>query len=95
MDDKEASAPVRETTDDGTVIPYKFVAKPFPYHYELKVRVDSISDLGWGLGHLEDDSENLPEHPANWGVRVPMVLPGELVIVKVFKNMDDYSEGKQ
>ena len=94
MKGKTPEAPARKTTKDGVVIPLKFVDKPFPYHFELKARIDSISDLGWGVGHLEDDSEGLPEHPENWGVRVPMVLPGELVIVKVFKNMDDYSEGK-
>ncbi|CAJ1938878.1 unnamed protein product [Cylindrotheca closterium] len=93
MKGKIPEVPVRRTTADGTVIPIRFVDKPFPYHYELKVRIDSWNDMGWGLGHLEDDSETLPEHPENWGVRVPMVLPGELVTVKVFKNMDDYSEG--
>ena len=95
MKGKIPEVPVQKTTSDGTVIPLRFVDKPFPYHYELKVRIDSWNDLGWGLGHLEDDSETLPEHPENWGVRVPMVLPGELVTVKVFKNMDDYSEGKK
>lgn len=92
---KGPAVPVRTSTADGTIIPLKFVEKPFPYHYELKARIDALSDLGWGIGHLEDDSETLPEHPENWGIRVPMVLPGELVIVKVFKNMDDYSEGKK
>jgi hypothetical protein len=83
----------RATTADGTVIPLKFVTKPFPYHFQVKVRIDSLTDMGWGQGHIEDDSEKLPEHPEDWGVRVPLVLPGELVIVKVFKNMDDHSEG--
>jgi hypothetical protein len=94
---KMASSPpteeVRATTADGTVIPLKFVTKPFPYHFQVKFRIDSLSDMGWGRGHIEDDSENLPEHPKDWGVRVPFVLPGELVMVKIFKNMDDHSEG--
>eukprot|EP00980_Cylindrotheca_fusiformis_P006928 scaffold1443_cov113-Cylindrotheca_fusiformis.AAC.2 len=82
----------RATTSDGTVIPLKFVSKPFPYHFQLKVRVDTLSDMGSGQGHIEDDSENLPTYPEGWGIRVPSVLPGELVVVKIFKNMDDYSE---
>lgn len=86
-------ADVRATTADGTVIPLKFVPKPFPYHFQLKVRIDSLSDLGSGRGHIEDDAEELPAYPNDWGVRVPSVLPGELVVVKVFKNMDGYSEG--
>jgi hypothetical protein len=85
----------RATTADGIVIPVKFVTKPFPYHFQVKVRIDSLGDMGWGQGHIEDDSEKVPEHPKDWGVRVPLVLPGELAIVKIFKNMDDYSEGME
>lgn len=75
-------------------IPPKFVPKPFPYHFVLKVRVDILDDMGFGIGHIEDDSDNIPDHPKDWKVRVPLVLPGELVKGQVFKNMDDYSEGK-
>ena len=52
-----------------------------------------MNDLGWGVGHLEPQTdEELPEHPQDWKVRVPLVLPGELVRVRVFKNFDTYSE---
>lgn len=77
-----------------TKIPPKFVPTPFPYHFQLTVRIESLSDMGTGEGSIEDDSKDLPEHPENWRVRVPLVLPGELVTVKIFKNMDDYSEGR-
>jgi hypothetical protein len=76
-----------------TKIPFKFVPTPFPYHFQLKVRVDSLSDMGTGEGYIEDDSDELPTHPEGWRVRVPLVLPGELVTVRVFKNMDDFSAG--
>ena len=52
-----------------------------------------MNDLGWGIGHLEPQTdEKLPEDPQDWKVRVPLVLPGELVRVRVFKNFDTYSE---
>ena len=73
-------------------VPRKFVPKPFPYHFQLNIRIDSLDDRGNGSGHIEDDSENIPEYPDNWTVRVPLVLPGELARVRIFKNMDSYSE---
>ena len=53
--------------------------------------------MGYGTGTIVDP--NSEEHkqyeniPANWQVRAPLVLPHEIVKVKIFKNMDTYSEG--
>lgn len=53
--------------------------------------------MGWGTGHVlaqaqQPDGVTLPEHPDNWQVRVPLVLPGEVARVRIFKNFDHHSE---
>lgn len=51
--------------------------------------------MGWGLGHIElqkDQEKLIPDHPKDWQVRVPSVLPGELARVRIFKNFDHHSE---
>ena len=49
--------------------------------------------MGWGEGRIiESPDEKLPEHPKDWKVRVPLVLPGELAKVRIFKNFDHHSE---
>lgn len=60
--------------------------------------------MGWGIGRVSEKQSDdivLPpnELPANiaswkdWEIRVPMVLPGERVRARIFKNFDTYSEG--
>jgi tRNA (uracil-5-)-methyltransferase len=98
-----------------TKIPPKFVPTPFPYHFLLTIQIDTLSDMGWGRGHIltkknKDDTDadvadgdkaiSNDQHdvsvcdlaPNNWEVRVPLVLPGEIVQVRIFKNFDTYSE---
>jgi 23S rRNA (uracil1939-C5)-methyltransferase/tRNA (uracil-5-)-methyltransferase len=84
-----------------TTIPPKFVPTPFPYHHEVIVRIESpLSDMGWGTGKLvkdhaavsDKDDEILAKTSDDWEVRVPLVLPGELVKVRIFKNFDKHSE---
>ncbi|KAL3935606.1 MAG: hypothetical protein SGARI_002906 [Bacillariaceae sp.] len=56
--------------------------------------------MGWGYGKLVKDiddnggekDEILVKAPDDWEVRVPLVLPGEVVKVRVLKNFDTYSE---
>jgi tRNA (uracil-5-)-methyltransferase len=100
-----------------TKIPPKFVPTPFPYHFLLTIQIDTLSDMGWGRGHIltkkrHDDQLDVPngdntsssndhhDHdqsicynaPDDWEIRVPLVLPGEIVKVRIFKNFDTYSE---
>lgn len=62
-------------------IPRKFVAEPFEYHQEIELRIDSLTNLGIGLGRID-----------GWVVMVPFALPGELVKAKVYRNRSNYSD---
>ena len=61
----------------------------------------ALNDQGWGVGHVVDENDNLKEIEmpsaisswSEWEVRVPLVLPGERVVARIFKNFDTYSEG--
>ena len=64
----------------------KFNSFPFEYHKEFIMTVDDITNLGVGVGRVElsDGSK--------WVVFVPLVLPGEEIKVKIYKNNPTYSE---
>lgn len=62
--------------------PKNFNPEPFEYHQEIELRIDTLTNLGLGLGRFD-----------NWVVMVPYTLPGELVKVRIFKNHKNYSEG--
>ena len=53
--------------------------------------------MGWGQGKVVLDDETnqkyIDDIPENWEIRVPLVLPDEIVKVRIFKNMEKYSEG--
>jgi len=93
--------------------PRKFVNKPFDYHEIIEIRIDSLTNMGWGIGRvtIEDDgaaavsssndNDNTDENDENgddskpqrqWVVMVPHVLVGELVRVRIYKNMKNFSE---
>lgn len=55
--------------------PKKFVPTPFAYHEEIELTIDSLSNLGSGVGRID-----------GWVVFVPFVLPGERVRARVFRN---------
>jgi len=65
-------------------------ASSHPLHdgLELKLRIDDITNQGLGVGRtlLADGSK--------WVVMVPLVLPGEEVIVKVKRSTATYSEAE-
>lgn len=61
--------------------PAKFHDKPFAYHQEIELRVDSLSPLGQGVGRV-----------GGWVVFVPFSLPGELVRARVYRNASNFSE---
>ncbi len=63
-------------------IPRNFHPEPFAYHEEILVKIDSLTNLGAGVGR----------HRENWVVFVPFSLPGETVRARVFRNHSNYSE---
>jgi 23S rRNA (uracil1939-C5)-methyltransferase/tRNA (uracil-5-)-methyltransferase len=62
--------------------PKNFVATPFKYHEQIELAVDDVTNLGIGLGRVND-----------WVIMVPHVLPGEVVIASIHKNLKNYSMG--
>jgi tRNA/tmRNA/rRNA uracil-C5-methylase (TrmA/RlmC/RlmD family) len=62
--------------------PKKFVPVPFAYHQEIDVRIDSLTNLGAGVGRVD-----------GWVVFVPYALPGELVRTRIFRNDKNHSQG--
>lgn len=61
--------------------PKKFHPEPFAYHQEIELRIDSLSNLGKGVGRID-----------NWVVFVPFCLPGERVRARVYRNDKRHSE---
>ncbi|MEI6177064.1 MAG: class I SAM-dependent RNA methyltransferase [Verrucomicrobiota bacterium] len=55
--------------------PKKFVAKPFDYHQEIEVVIDSLTNLGSGVARVD-----------GWVVFVPFSLPGETVKARIYRN---------
>ncbi len=64
-------------------IPKNFSPTPFDYHEEIEVRIDSLTNLGQGVGRYGDD---------NWVIFVPFAIPGELVKARIYRNMPTFSE---
>lgn len=62
-------------------VPKNFVAEPFEYHQELELTIDTLTNLGLGVGRVD-----------GWVVMVPFVIPGERVKVRVFRNFQNYSD---
>ncbi len=62
-------------------VPAKFVPHPFTYHQELEFEIDTLTNLGSGLGRVD-----------GWVVMVPFSLPGERVRARVFRNHKQHSE---
>ena len=59
----------------------RFNATPFAYHQELEIEIDSLTNLGKGVGRVND-----------WVVFVSHSLPGERVKARVFRNSASFSE---
>src|ERR1035437_9449841 len=55
--------------------PKKFNAHPFAYHQEIELHIDSLTNLGSGIGRHD-----------GWVVFVPFALPGETVLARIFRN---------
>jgi len=62
-------------------VPKNFVAEPFDYHQELELTIESLTNLGMGVGRVD-----------GWVVMVPYVIPGERVKARIFRNFQNYSD---
>lgn len=69
------------TGKNGASVPKGFLAEPYAYHQEIEVEIETLTNLGVGLGRLE-----------GWVVMVPFSLPGERVRARVYRNHKNYSE---
>mmetsp|Transcript_3093 Transcript_3093/g.3663 ORF Transcript_3093/g.3663 Transcript_3093/m.3663 type:complete len:618 (+) Transcript_3093:85-1938(+) len=79
----------------------RFIATPFDYHQELTIEIDSLTNMGWGIGRVslqhnksddDDDDDDDVDDKKKWVVMVPHVLVGEIVRVRIFHNMKKHSE---
>ena len=61
--------------------PKKFNPDPFDYHQEVEFTIDTLTNLGQGLGRID-----------GWVVIVPFTLPGEKVRARVYRNHKNYSD---
>lgn len=61
--------------------PKKFHPHPFAYHQEIELTIESLSNLGVGIGRV-----------GGWVVFVPFCLPGEKVKARVFRNDKNCSQ---
>jgi len=66
--------------------PKGFKNFPFQYHEEVDVLIEDITNTGAGVARKNIGNES------NWVIFCPLVLPGELVRVRVYKNEKSYSE---
>lgn len=76
--------------------PRKFRAVPFAYHQEIELHIDSLSNLGAGVGRIacSDSQCSWPEPDglegtgteSAWVVFVPFALAGERVRIRIWRN---------
>ncbi|MEZ0277336.1 MAG: class I SAM-dependent RNA methyltransferase [Roseimicrobium sp.] len=61
--------------------PKKFVPHPFPYHHELELTIEKLTNLGHGIARVD-----------GWVVMIPFALPDEKVRARIHRNHKNYSE---
>ena len=61
--------------------PKNFVPEPFGYHQEVELDIDTLTNLGHGLGRVD-----------GWVVMIPFTIPGERVKARVYRNYKNYSQ---
>ena len=66
--------------------PKKFKPEPFAYHEQIDLTIDSLTNLGAGIGRFDLGGERL------WVVFVPFTLPGEKVRARVYRNDKNHSQ---
>ena len=61
--------------------PRNFNPEPFPYHQELELVIEDLTNLGQGVARVD-----------GWVVFVPYALPGERVRARIWRNKRQYSD---
>lgn len=61
--------------------PARFKPVPYPFHHELILRIETLTNMGLGLAR-----------DGSWVVMVPYALPGEKVRVRIHRNHKNFSE---
>lgn len=84
--------------------PKKFKPYPFTYHQEIELEISALSNLGVGIARVQVEPEDAgftsnipgvgskPVESEGWVVFVPSVLPGEKVLVRIFRNDKSHSQ---
>jgi tRNA/tmRNA/rRNA uracil-C5-methylase (TrmA/RlmC/RlmD family) len=62
-------------------IPRNFTPVPYAYHQEIELKIDTLTNLGVGLGCVN-----------GWVVMVPMALPGEKIRARIWRNKSNFSD---
>ena len=62
-------------------IPKGFRPEPFAYHQEIELQIDTLTNMGQGLGRID-----------GWVVMVRYALPGERIRARVYRNDKNFSE---
>jgi 23S rRNA (uracil1939-C5)-methyltransferase/tRNA (uracil-5-)-methyltransferase len=62
-------------------IPKNFNPVPYAYHEEIELTIDTLTNLGVGLGRIN-----------GWVVMVPLALPGEKIRASVWRNKANFSD---
>lgn len=62
-------------------IPRGFRPEPFAYHQEIELEIETLTNMGQGLGRID-----------GWVVMVRYALPGERVLARVYRNDKNFSE---
>ena len=60
-------------------VPKNFIPNPFYYHEEVDLHIESLTNLGMGVGRVD-----------GWVVMVPFVIPGEQVRARIYRNFENY-----
>ncbi len=68
-----------------------FNAFPFDYHEEVELKIDSLSNLGDGVGRIPVTTDEGEQ--TEWVVFIPFALPGETILTKIWKNEQNCSHG--
>jgi len=85
------------TSETIPKVPAKFVPFPFDYRQQVEIRIETLTNRGWGLGRYTLPSNTTSSTAADaesqkWVIMVPNVIPNEVVRVRIFRNFDNYSE---
>ena len=71
---------------ENTKAPKHFRPEPFAYHEVIELEIDSLSNLGMGLGRIDRTVPPGSQSERGWVVFVPFCLPGERVRARIWKN---------